>query len=297
MLTYLLFPRPGPYLGAGKIAFFLLGSLIVLAEGYSPRGLANWILVLLLYELALSQAKYLLNDFAGRRSDRAFRRGARNRFPQGGRGAAAVAAYGVVRALGGVAGLLLVTGAAGATAGALTILLQVLYEVIKLARASHRGLALFLVAAANYGVRTLAGIVAIEPSAFSSGLALLSFLWAAGAGALFLSIYWQRQGEYYLGGGRTSTEMLGRFKPGVLAIYRTDLGRAGGRQPGLPAILLAGLLVGSVTFAFVGPRHPGSGYAVTLSAALGLVACLAYALLNSEAAAPAFGVEGECDAA
>ena len=285
MLTYLLFPRPGPYFGAGKIAFFLLGSMMALTEGRSPHGIGAWLLVFVFYELVLSQGKYLLNDLAGRRVDGLFQRGTRNRFPAGGRTSTAVAAYAVARELGGLAGLLVAGGPFIAALGALTLGLQVSYELIKRTRVRGRGWGLFAVTAANYGVRALAGMAAIAPAAILSALGLLGFLWAAGVGALFLSIYWQCQGEYYLQGGRATSEILARYKPGVLAIYRPRAGQPRRRSPRLMEWLLRSLVAGSALFIFAGPQDAALSRAALLPVVLAMFATLTYFLLPSRVAA------------
>lgn len=296
MLTYLLFPRPGPFFGAGKIAFFFLGTGIALTSGTPPHGFRTWLLMFVFYELVLSQGKYFLNDYAGRRSDRSFERGASNRFPSGGRKAVAVAAYALARLVGGVVGLLLIAGPLAALLGALTILLQVAYELTKLAQIRHRGLGLFLIVSANYGVRALAGIAAVASGAIISLLGLLTFAWAAGAGALFLSVYWQRQGAFYLEGGRAAPELLARYKPGVLAIYRRQ--STSGRWPrSLPDWLLRSLLAGAAAFMLIGPAEASISRLLILPVALAALAALTYLLLTSAAAAPVLAGRGERNAA
>ncbi|MGI8550257.1 MAG: hypothetical protein ACR2PL_05565 [Dehalococcoidia bacterium] len=277
MLTYLLFPRPGPFFSLGKVSFFLLGSFVVLASGSLPYQGSRWLLVFALYELVISQGKYLLNDLVGRGTDHEFLRGARNRFPRTGPSAWIVGFYAVARLAAGVAGLLLVAGPAAALTGVLTILLQLVYELTKCTAFVWRGWLLFVTVSVNYGVRALAGMVAIAGTAAVEPRGLLTVLWAAGLGALFLSVYWQRQAAYYLERERLPVETLVRHKPGMLVVYQAGQRRAAraGRQ--LPEQVLLLLLAGAAPFALLGSGALLSLHAVAFVSYLGCYAALSVA--------------------
>lgn len=254
-LRYLIFPRPGPLLSLGKVTFFLIGSLIALittGAGVSGGSVRRWLLVFICYELIVSQGKYLINDLAGRGSDRWFLRGDRNRCPKSGGGVWLIAAYTAARLAAGIVALLAIAGWVAALAGLLTVILQICYELLKLVGLPSRGGWLFLVVSANYGLRAVAGMAAVNGTAPLSTTGLLVFLWAGALGALFLSIYWQRQGEYYLIQRQLSPGLLARYKPGVLAAYCSDLRAARCKSSRMPERLLQAMAAGGVLFVALG---------------------------------------------
>jgi hypothetical protein len=252
-ICYLLLPRPGPLLSAGKLSFLLLGTCVAVSSGAAVTSPIRWFLVVVLYELFVSQAKYLLNDACGRMSDSYFLRGTRNRCPQNGVGLALLVGFATLRAGFGIGALLLCAGWTAAAAGALTLLLQMLYELVKLVRVSSRGVWLFGLVSANYGVRALAGMAAVSGAAMLSVAGVFVFLWAAALGALFLSIYWQRQGAFYLRRQQLSPALLARHKPGVLDCYRRAVRatRSGGMR--LEHVILSLLGSSAVLFFLLGP--------------------------------------------
>jgi hypothetical protein len=295
MLIYLLFPRPGPFLGTGKVAFFVVGSAVALLAGVWTAGPATWLLGFIFYEVVLSQGKYLFNDFAGRRTDMSFERGPRNRFPRSAYASSVVLGYAAARGLAGIVGLLLVLGPAGAALGAATLSLQGAYEGVKLSRMPYRGLGLFLAVAANYGVRAIAGFVAAG-GAVPTLVGLFTFIWAAAVGALFLSLYWQRQGVCYLERGRVPATLLERYKPGVLAVYRLRKREAAlGSRPLPRQLLLVVLGVSLLTGVALSGRAPLR--AAALAAGLAAAASAAYLLLVSQTAPEAAGANEEPHAA
>lgn len=280
-LLYLLFPRPGPLLSLGKIAFFLIGSFIAVSAAVSLGSIRTWLLVFVFYELVVSQGKYLINDLVGRGSDDLFLRGTWNRCPRTRCGITLVAVYAAARIAAGVIALLIVAGWTAALLGMTTVLLQVLYESLKLTGFRGRGGWLFLIVSANYGVRTLAGMGAVNDAAPLSSMGLLSFLWGGGLGALFLSIYWQRQGEYYLTRGQLSPTFLARYKPGLVMVYQRELHAARCGGSGLSQRLLQAMTVGGVLF--IAAANGESG---TLRGAAAL-SYLCWALLALVAVRPA----------
>jgi hypothetical protein len=126
-IGYLVLPRPGPLLSAGKLSFLLLGSFVAITSGAQVPAPLHWLLVVTLYELFVSQGKYLLNDVCGRMSDAYFLRGTRNQCPRSGIELALLIGFAILRAGFGVGALFLCAGWTAAAAGALTLLLQVLY--------------------------------------------------------------------------------------------------------------------------------------------------------------------------
>jgi hypothetical protein len=125
--------------------------------------------------------------------------------------------------------------------------------VVKTIRLSSRGALLFGFISTNYGVRALAGMAAVSGAAMLSVAGALVFLWSAALGALFLSVYWQRQGAFYLRQQQLSPALLARHKPGVLDCYRraTRVTRSGGIR--LEHALLSLLAVSAVLFFLLGP--------------------------------------------
>jgi CDP-diacylglycerol--glycerol-3-phosphate 3-phosphatidyltransferase len=254
LLYYLLLPRPGPLFSAGKVGFFLLGSLVAVTSSTAAGPLSRWLLVFLFYELVVSQAKYLFNDACGRFSDAYFLRGGRNRCPKAGWGLALLLIYAAARAAFGVGSLLVVAGWSAAVAGTVTVALQILYDLVKAVPLRGRGGWIFGLASANYGVRALAGMVAASGLSILSYAGLLVILWFAALGGLFLSIYWQRQGAYYIRRKQLSPALLGRYKPGVLAVYRRGLHAATPGGTPLEEMLLLLLSLSAALFFLTGQR-------------------------------------------
>jgi hypothetical protein len=127
--------------------------------------------------------------------------------------------YATVRYGLGIVGLFLVGGSYTALLGFLTILLQIIYELIKLLKIPGRGYYAFCIVSVGYGVRTLSGLAAVEEGILYTSLAATTFVWAANNGALYLCIYWYREGMYYVKNGRIGIEVLHRYKPGVATLY------------------------------------------------------------------------------
>lgn len=269
-LRYLLLPRPGPLLSAGKISFFLLGSFVAFIAGFPLDSLRRWLVVFFVYEFVVSQGKYLFNDICGRHSDVHFLRGSMNQCPRSGPGLVFLLGYATARAAVGIVALLAFAGWTAAFAGLLTVSLQLLYELVKYLRLPGRGGGLFGLASANYGVRALAGMTAVSGPSLVSGAGVLVFLWAATLGSLFLAIYWRRQGAYYLGRQQLSPVLLARHKPGVLALYGRGLlvTRRGGLH--LDHALLAMLAVIALSFRLLTPWRGIPSFVVSMAAYLGV---------------------------
>ncbi len=253
LFWYLCFPRPGPFFSIGKILFFLLGSTIGIACASTAPTLRRWALAFTLYELVISQGKYLFNDFMGRKSDQHFLRVHTNFFPEGGITRSLTLIYAVGRSVGGVVGLYFTVGMSAAALGMLTVLLQILYEFIKIRKGAYRGEWAFVVVSISYGVRALAGLVAIEDRLLPTLLAILLFSWASGLAALFLLAYWYREGDYYVRTISIDVDVLSRYKPGVIKFYNKQLNEKRTGQLPLRNILLTVSVINSLLFLLLNP--------------------------------------------
>jgi cardiolipin synthase len=280
-VLYLIVPRPRPLFSAGKMAFFIFGSLVALSAGYRLQSLRVWLLAFVCYELILGQGRYLLNDLAGAGSDAHFLRGARNRCPTAGSGVWLIAAFAALRTCAAVVVLYFASGTAAALLAVFAIALQLAYELLKPSRLPARGLSLFLIVGAGYGQRALAGLVAVDGFALGSLVGALTFTWAAGLGSLFLSVCWQHQGQYYLVQRKLSPALLHRYKPGVLALYSSRLVRGERAGERLPRVLLYGLALTAALFAYLGTGDA----TVRAITACGYLVCVALGAFAVPAAA------------
>lgn len=277
LLLYLIFPRGGLLVFGGKAFCFLLGTVSAGSAGYRFHGAFRWLLIFVFYELILSQGKYLLNDFAGRETDASFLRGDSNRFPSSGAGARVAGVYAALRLGIGLLGLLSAAGPVAALLGLSTIVLQVLYELIKLSPLASRGLWLFLAVSFNYGIRALIGGVAVDPASAHSLSGLLTLLWASCLGALFLSLYWYRQGLHYVYIRGVAPDLLRRYKPGVLAVFALIESQRRFARRILPDLLFALLAVGALPFTLVGAAQPDVWCSLAIVTYGGVLLCLAVA--------------------
>lgn len=236
-------------------------------------------MALVLFELVVSQGKYFFNDFMGRRSDQYFLRVNTNLFPKEGLGVSLMLVYVSLRAVAGIVGLCFTIGSNAAYLGSLTILLQIMYEFIKLSRSASRGVGAFIVVSSSYGVRGLVGLAATDDRLVPSQLGAIVFLWMSGVAAIFLLAYWYREADYYINKKRTNRKVLSRYKPGLVRLYSKQMEEHRRGQLTLRDIVFSLTACNALLLGFQNPSYPQGILAAPTAAYIVFVAAM-WIILN-----------------